>query len=83
MKRATIIGRVLPRADCPFADDVDGQRACAAKFVELHPSGITCFHCPSRQTPPADAAAHLRVIRDQPYVGNEQRAAIDRVLGQE
>jgi hypothetical protein len=70
----------MSRAACPFADDIAGHRACAARFIELHPSGITCLHCPSRRTPAADAAAHLRVIREQPFVSNEQRAAIDRVL---
>jgi len=74
-KRATI------KAVCPFADDVDGHRACAPAFIELHPSGLTCLHCPSRLIPADDAAAHLRVIRNQPAISNEQRAAIDRVLG--
>jgi len=73
-KRATI------KAVCPFADDTDGQRVCAAAFIELHPSGLTCLHCLSRLIPADDAFAHLRVIRNQPYISNDQRAAIDRVL---
>jgi hypothetical protein len=90
MRKATIKAVVprrkplaMSRAACPFADDTDGHRACGAKFIELHPSGLTCLHCLSRLIPADDAFAHLRVIRNQPTISNEQRAAIDRVLGQE
>jgi len=87
MRKATIKAVVprrrplaMSRAACPFADDTGSQRACAGAIIELHPAGLTCLHCLSRLIPADDAAAHLRVIREQPYVSNEQRAAIDRVL---
>lgn len=74
---------------CPFAAEVEvtidhyhgvRRRACAANRIELYPAGSVCCRCPSRATPPADARAQLRTIRDNPYVNDEQRAVIDRVL---